>query len=108
MIKWIIKWWWSKKQRHRITATTYYISGNGHDQNDGKHPLRAWKSIYHLNQQKMKIRAQDQILYRRGYTYPGCPFYLNSNRYHIRTGAYGSGSYPVFPDIKTDSIPAKK
>ena len=80
---------------------TYYVSGDGDDRNPGTHPLQAWKSIAKLNREKMRIQQNDQILFRRGYSYQGFPFYLNKRG--IKIGAYGSGTQPRFPDIPEES-----
>ena len=104
-----MSWWrrWWKKSGKGGTSVIYYVAGDGNDADDGIHPLTAWQTIHRLNQHKHKIKRNDQILFKRGYTYTGTPFYLDKPKYtSLRIGAYGSGRHPVFPDIKNqyDSI----
>ncbi|NND35362.1 MAG: hypothetical protein HKN76_22435 [Saprospiraceae bacterium] len=94
------KWWEKLKPKQQRSPTIYYIAGDGNDMHDGKHPLQAWKSIAQLNSAKNQIRVSDQILFKRGHSYPGRPFYLGRSNFPIQIGAYGSGQYPVFPDVE--------
>ena len=94
------KWWRKITGTENSNPTIYYISGDGSDSNIGTHPMQAWKSIKRLNQAKNKIRAKDQILFKRGYCYTGRPFYLDHPHHENQIGAYGSGKHPVFPQIE--------
>lgn len=98
-----MKFWssWWKKSKGSVPPTIYYVAGDGSDRLDGKHPLRAWRTIEHLNQHKHKVRRDDQILFKRGFIYPGRPYYISSEKHlALRVGAYGSGTHPVFPDVE--------
>ncbi len=96
---------WKEGGREAKTTTTYYVSGSGRDDNDGRHPLRAWKTIGRLNDAKAQIKVNDQILFQRGFSYPGRPFYLASTRHlKIMVGAFGSGAYPKFPDLSESDL----
>ncbi|NND06251.1 MAG: hypothetical protein HKN87_07715 [Saprospiraceae bacterium] len=102
-----MRWWVSlrNKPEKEIPETIYYVAGDGHDDNDGKHPLRAWQSIERLNAERSNIRKNDQILFKRGSQYAGRPFYLEDKMHvTVRIGAYGSGQHPVFPDIKKTKL----
>jgi hypothetical protein len=101
MHKLLSKWWKKVRRTNHRSPTIYYIAGDGNDAHDGRHPLRAWQSIERLNQAKNSINANDQILYKRGYCYPGLPFYLHLPDFEKNIGIYGSGDYPVFPQIET-------
>ncbi len=102
------QWWLRRRLARPISAVTYYVSLDGSDENDGLHPLRAWKTIEQLNRRNMQIKACDQILFRRGYTYLGRPYYLQKPATaRPKLGAYGSGSYPVFPDVKNQQRKAQ-
>jgi len=98
MFKKLKSWWKRRRRGNRIAADIFYIAGDGNDDYDGKHPLRPWRTIDKLNASKMKIRAGDQILFRRGFSSSGRPFYLDQTHKDLRIGAYGSGFHPVFPD----------
>ena len=93
----IRRWWWTKKRRSRIKST-YYVAGDGDDTLPGTHPLHAWQTIQRLNQAQREIQPGDQVLFKRGFSYPGIPFYLDLPAVII-IGAYGSGAYPEFPDV---------
>ncbi len=98
---WIAKWWKRRRSEWADAHTIYYIAGDGDDALDGRHPMRAWRSIARLNAISGGIKANDQILYKRGFTYYGIPYYLDKQmEISLRIGAYGSGKHPVFPDIR--------
>ena len=94
---------WKRRKIKNKEARIYYISGDGDDANDGLHPLRAWKTINRLNQESGNIRPTDQIFFKRGFTYPGLPFYQLSRR-EYKVKIYGSGEIPVFPDCKQKTL----
>lgn len=92
--------WW-KRFKGSVPQTIYYVAGDGNDSHDGRHPLRAWCTIERLNQHKHGIRKDDQILFKRGFIYPGRPYYIGAEKHFaLRVGAYGSGKHPVFPDVE--------
>ncbi len=73
--------------------TTYYISPNGNDDNDGKSPETAWKTLNKLGDAKVmfKLKAGDTIRFERGGEWRGnlvC-------RAGINYGAYGEGPKPI-------------
>ena len=91
-----------KNDKNNAQSQRYYISGDGDDDNDGLHPLRAWKTIERLNMESKRIKEYDQIFFQRGHIYRGYPFYSQHDKtYNIRI--YGSGELPSFPDIKNEN-----
>jgi len=100
----VIKRYWRRALRGSVRSPTiYYIAGDGNDANDGKHPLQAWQSIERLNSARTQIKASDQILFKRGFSYAGRPFYFDHADSERQIGAYGSGKYPVFPQISNEA-----
>lgn len=84
------------------SATDYYVSNSGNDQNSGTSPSSPWKSINKVNAQFSKLRPGDRILFRKGDTFYGS---IVANRSGsagapIVIGAYGSGVKPVITGLK--------
>lgn len=52
-----------------ITGTTYYISPNGDDANDGTSPKTAWKTVDAVKVHDGLIKAGDGVLFERGGVY---------------------------------------
>lgn len=69
-------------------AVTYYISPNGNDQNDGKTPVTAWKSLQRLNAEEL-IKGS-YVCFERGGLWRG-KLYTQNN---ITYTAYGVGDKP--------------
>ncbi|MDH3243241.1 MAG: hypothetical protein OEM26_01385 [Saprospiraceae bacterium] len=86
------------QRRTSRKGEVYYVSGTGSDLNSGLHPLRAWRSIQKLNNNRNRISPQDFVLFQRGYEYPGIPFYLTRGE-KPKVGAFGRGPMPRFPDV---------
>lgn len=102
MIEALKRYWRRATEDSAQSPTIYYIAGDGNDTYDGKHPLQAWQSIERLNSAKRQIKQRDQILFKRGYSYPGRPFYLDQGDGERQIGAYGSGEFPVFPQVSNE------
>ncbi|MBQ3259319.1 MAG: hypothetical protein IJN61_04860 [Clostridia bacterium] len=49
-----------------ITGTTYYVSPNGDDSNDGKSPENAWKTLNAVRKHEDIFEAGDGVLFERG------------------------------------------
>ncbi len=49
-----------------VTGTKYYVSNNGNDNNDGKSPETAWKTIAKVNSYKPHLNPGDGIFFERG------------------------------------------
>ncbi|MBQ7822129.1 MAG: S-layer homology domain-containing protein [Clostridia bacterium] len=72
-----------------VTGTKYYVSPNGDDNNDGKSPESAWKTLEHVS--GVKLTAGDGVFFERGKQYNGVLTMQNGITY----SAYGSGAKPV-------------
>lgn len=76
-----------------VTGTKYYVSADGNDNNDGKSPATAWKSIDKVD--KYKFNPGDGVFFRRGdyFRADGITLTLQSG---VTYSAYGEGDKPVF------------
>ena len=72
------------------TGTIYYVSHNGNDNNDGKTPDTAWKSLNCVNLNAENFVSGDAILFERNGVYRGNIILTSGVSY----GAYGEGSKP--------------
>lgn len=71
-----------------FSGTTYYVSEDGSDGNDGLSEANAWQTAQFAFQQ---IDGNDQVLFRRGDSFSGLTQNLdNINNGPIIVGAYGS------------------
>lgn len=74
-------------------GTTYYVSSEGNDSNDGLSSTSPWKTAQFAFQQ---LSANEQILFRRGDTFSGITQNLNNRTGGpMILGAYGSGNKPI-------------
>lgn len=73
------------------SGTTYYISHNGNDSNDGTTPETAWRSAANVGLNGGKIKEGDVVLFERGGLYRGY-FEIKSG---VSYGAYGEGCKPT-------------
>lgn len=71
-----------------IKGTTYYLSNEGNDKNDGKTPETAWATLKKL--QTATLKEGDGVAFRRGDTFRGNIFARSGVTY----GAYGEGHKP--------------
>ncbi|RYF56355.1 MAG: right-handed parallel beta-helix repeat-containing protein, partial [Cytophagaceae bacterium] len=80
-------------------GTTYYVSNQGNDANDGKSPERAWASVAKVN--ASKYVAGDGVLFRGGDTFNGCLLFNQKNVPNttedagITISAYGQGKFQL-------------
>lgn len=70
------------------TGTTYYVSNNGNDDNDGKSPKTAWATLEKVN--KYNFQKGDMVLFERGSVWRGYLFARSNMTY----AAYGEGHKP--------------
>ncbi|MBR5528174.1 MAG: InlB B-repeat-containing protein [Clostridia bacterium] len=71
-----------------IKGTVYYVSPDGSDDNNGKSPSTAWKSIAKVNS---NLAAGDAVLFRRDAEYRG----RITARQGVTYSAYGTGAKPI-------------
>ena len=82
----------SAKDTVKATGTTYYVSPNGNDANNGKSPQTAWQTLAAVSNRQVQFRSGDAVLLERGgvYRYAGSVKLANGVYY----GAYGTGDKP--------------
>ena len=68
-----------------IKGTTYYVSCDGDDANDGRTPDTAWKTLARVS--SAELSAGDGVLFRRGDLFRG-KVITNAG---VSYGAYGEG-----------------
>ncbi len=68
----------------------YYVSADGNDENDGRTPETAWRSLVKVELMHDVYKPGTVILFERGGTYRGW-FTLSNDCYY---GAYGTGDKP--------------
>ena len=74
----------------KIKGTTYYVSNEGDDENDGKSSKTPWKSIEKVS--LADLHEGDGVLFRRGDLFRGSVMTKSGVTY----GAYGKGDKPKF------------
>ncbi|MBQ5591135.1 MAG: hypothetical protein IIU65_05585, partial [Clostridia bacterium] len=74
-----------------VNNTTFYISENGNDSNDGRSPESAWKSTDNLWNYSW-FNYGDVVLFERGSIYRNAHFVMMNG---ISYGAYGTGAKPA-------------
>lgn len=80
-------------ETYAISGTTYYISPNGDDSQDGTSPETAWKTLDMLTMLSFLFEEGDAVLFERGGIYrENSPLTLRSG---VTYGAYGEGEKPV-------------
>ncbi len=88
-----------------VDEQAYYIDAvNGNDQNDGKTPGTAWKSLNKIN--STTINAGNKILFRTGQKWQGTLEIQNNGTAEkpIVIGSYGKGEKPVLSALGTVQI----
>lgn len=73
-----------------ISGTTYYVSADGDDANDGKSPEKPWKTLDRVS--GSWLNSGDGVLFRRGDIFRG----EVQTRPGVTYGAYGKGAKPEF------------
>ncbi len=59
----------SSKTNVTYTGTAFYVSPEGDDNNDGKTPNTAWKTVAKVNSSAHNIKSGDAVLFERGGEY---------------------------------------
>ena len=86
-----------------VVGTSYYISNDGDDNNDGLSPEKAWKTIDKLNAETEKLKIGDGVFFRRGDIFRGA-FDAHEG---VTYSAYGEGEKPrIYPWDKNSADPA--
>lgn len=75
-----------------ITGTTYYVSAEGDDANDGKSPLTPWKTLKHVSESR--LQPGDGVRFCRGDLFRGNIF--AGEKPGVTYAAYGTGPKPEF------------
>lgn len=78
------------KDTIKSKGTTWYISNDGDDQNEGNSPQKPWKTLNALSVNAYKIAEGDAVLFRRGDIFRG---YITATS-GVSYGAYGEGDKP--------------
>ncbi|MBR2339034.1 MAG: right-handed parallel beta-helix repeat-containing protein [Clostridia bacterium] len=91
----------------RQPATFYVDSKSGSDNNDGKSPEKALKSLYAVSQRY--FQPGDKLLFKRGCTFSGSLTINGSGAQgnEIIVGSYGTGNLPVLKGRKGTAVTVK-
>ena len=73
---------------HRSDGTVYYVSNSGDDDNDGKTPQTAWKTLERVS--KAYLYEGDAVLFKRGDLFRG----NIKAKSGVTYSAYGEGDKP--------------
>lgn len=87
-----------------ITGTAYYVSNDGDDENDGKSPEKAWKTIERVCREE-SLTAGDGVFFRRGDFFRGI---LKTEKEGLTYSAYGKGAKPILTTAVRNSAGAEK
>ena len=81
----------------QASATNYYVSASGNDNNSGTSPSSPWQSLNRLNSAFSSFRPGDNIYLNRGDVFYGSinVTQSGSSGSPITVSAYGSGNKPV-------------
>jgi uncharacterized repeat protein (TIGR02059 family) len=85
------------------SATDYYVSSAGNDNNTGLSSSMPWKTITKVNSAFSIIKPNDRILFNRGDTFYGTMTVTKSGNAGnpITIGAYGNGDNPIITGFTT-------
>lgn len=91
------------------SGTTYYVSPNGKDSNDGKSPSTAWQTLGKVT--STTFQAGDSVLLEGGQTFAGCPTFSGSNIHSTAAapftlGSYGTGRFTITANCTGSKVPA--
>ncbi len=78
----------SSKDGIAVSGTAYYVSNEGNDENDGRTPLTAWKTLSRVS--NAALERGDAVLFRRGDLFRGRVYAKSGVTY----AAYGCGEKP--------------
>ncbi len=77
-------------------GTTYYVSNEGKDSNDGLTESTAWATADYAFDQ---LGTNQKLLFRRGDTFEKSPKVVNELIGRIHIGAYGTGAKPIIQGV---------
>ena len=83
----------AENSEYTITGTTYYVSPNGDDYNDGTSPETAWRTVEAVVMNRYLFQKGDAVLFERGGIYRRNTTILAKEG--VTYGAYGEGDKPV-------------
>ena len=78
----------NSESMHRSDGTVYYVSNSGDDDNDGKTPQTAWKTLERVS--KAYLYEGDAVLFKRGDLFRG----NIKAKSGVTYSAYGEGDKP--------------
>ena len=73
-----------------VSGNRYYMSNDGDDENDGRSPETAWRTIWKLREQTENLQEGDGVYFRRGDTFRGSL----ETAHGVTYTAYGEGKKP--------------
>ena len=89
-----------------IKGTTYYVSLDGDDNNDGLSPKTAWKTLFNVNQHSKEFKPGDAVLFRCGDIFR--PAKVAGRHLYLQPGvtysSFGEGAKPEFRANTADAI----
>lgn len=74
-----------------VTGTSYYVSADGDDGNDGRSPEAPWKTLERVN--KAPLQSGDGVFFKRGDLWRGEALSMKAG---VTYSAYGEGAKPAF------------
>src|SRR5258708_37379070 len=86
----------------RASATNYYLSGKGNDQQSGTSALTPWRSLKKLSEVMQLLQPGDSILFERGSVFAGELKLIVSGKpgKEIYVAAYDSAPKPIISGSK--------
>ena len=89
----------------QASATNYYVSASGNDNNSGTSTSSPWKTLTKVNSAFSSFKAGDNIYLNRGDVFYGSIIVTKSGSAGapITISAYGSGNKPVITGFTTVS-----
>ena len=81
-----------------VSATNYYISTIGNDNNPGTSTNQPWRTIGKVNSEMNRFRPGDNILFKRGDKWSDARLFITcsgSDEGYITFGDYGTGTKPT-------------
>ncbi|MCQ2448889.1 MAG: right-handed parallel beta-helix repeat-containing protein [Clostridia bacterium] len=86
-----------------LASEYYYVSASGNDENDGRTPKTAWRSLVKVEQMHTDFKPGTAVLFERGGIYRGW-FSASNGCYY---GAYGTGAKPhLYASLENYTDPA--
>ncbi|MDR0325306.1 MAG: right-handed parallel beta-helix repeat-containing protein [Oscillospiraceae bacterium] len=86
-----------------ITGTSYYVSNDGNDSNDGRSSDKSWRTLDKVNNADLK--PGDGVFFKRGDLWRGSPLMCQEG---VTYSAYGEGEKPRIYGSQENSAGAEK